>query len=118
MAANPVARIAELSLTSNHKASTNKVPLAGSITSATGPALERTLCRLIPNFQRIVLNLSNVEHIDNSGFGVLVNVYIRAKRENCDLEIENPMPRLKDRLQSWLHSVFEGHEEFLGMTPD
>lgn len=58
MAANPVARIAELSLISNHKASTN------------------------------------------------------------NLEIENPKPRLKDRLQSWLHSVFEGHHEFLGMTPD
>lgn len=118
MATNPVAQIAELRLVSKNNPPTSTVGLTGSITSATCSALEHTLCDLIPKFQRIVLNLSNVDHIDNFGLGTVVNVYVRAKRAHCDLEIDNRKPRLRDRLLSWLDSVLEGHEELLGMTPD
>jgi len=118
MAANPVIRIAELRLISNGEPSTSLVRLAGRISSATCPAIERTLGALIPHFRRIVLDLSNVDHIDNSALGTLASLYALARRADCDLEIANVKPRPKERLRSWLDSVFMGHEEFLGMTPD
>jgi anti-anti-sigma factor len=118
MAANPIIRIAELRLLSNDEPSTSMIRLAGRITSATCPAIERTLCALIPQFRRIVLDLSNVDHIDNSALGILAGLYVQARKVDCDLEIANLKPHLRDRLRSWLESVFGGHEEFLGMTPD
>jgi anti-anti-sigma factor len=117
MAANPVG-IAKLRLESNHKPSEATVRARGRITSATSATLERTFRDLIPSFQRIVLDISNVDYIDGSGLGALVDLYRFARKTNCDLEISNPKSRLKHLFRSWLHSVFEGHEEFLGLTPD
>jgi hypothetical protein len=34
------------------------------------------------------------------------------------LRIDSSRPRLWIRLRNWLDSIFEGHEELLGMTPD
>src|SRR5207302_3579367 len=49
----------------------------------------------------------------------LVSVYMHARRANCDLEIANPKQRILDLFsRSRLASVFEGHEELLGITPD
>lgn len=116
MAASPVVSIAaELRLVSNSRPSEITVRPTGPITSAACLALERDL---VPRFRRIVLDVSNVDHIDNSALGSVVRLYLEAKRANCDLVIDNPKPRLGNRLRNWLHEVFDGHEEFLGMTPD
>jgi anti-anti-sigma factor len=80
--------------------------------------LEGRLQELIPEFRRIVLDLSSVEYIDNSGVALLANVYARARQADCDLEIGNPKRRLRDRVRNWLDSALQGHEEYLGVTPD
>jgi anti-anti-sigma factor len=118
MAANLVIPVAQLRLEAEKKPSQITVRARGRITATTSAALGRTLGPLIPQFKRIVLDFSNVDHIDESGLDVLVNVYMRARRANCDLAIDNSRPSLKDLVLSWLRPVFEGHEEFLGMTPD
>jgi hypothetical protein len=42
-----------------------------------------------------------------------------ARRANCNLEIANPTPRIRDLFRlSRSDAVLEGHEELLGMTPD
>ena len=116
MAANPVVNVAaELRLVSKDKPSEITVRPMGLITSTTCLAMERDL---VPKFQRIVLDLSNIDHIDHSALGAVVSLYLHAKKTNCDLVIENPKPRLGRRLRNWLDEVFEGHEELLGMTPD
>jgi anti-sigma B factor antagonist len=66
-----------------------------------------------------VLDLTQVDYIDSSGLGALVSIYMHAQRAKCDLEIANPKQRIRDLFSlSRLSSVFEGHGDFLGMTPD
>jgi anti-anti-sigma factor len=119
MAANPVIRISRTRLESNANLSeTTIVRARGRITSSTSAALERTLVNLIPQFKRIVLDVSNVDHIDSFGMAALMSVYMQARKTECNLEMANSRPCLRDRLRSWLESVFKDHEEFLGLTPD
>jgi len=60
-----------------------------------------------------------VDYIDSAGLGALVSIYMHARRAGCDLEIANPKQRIRDLFsRSRLSSVFEGHEDLLGMTPD
>jgi anti-anti-sigma factor len=119
MAANPA--IAQLKLASNFASNSGSDPtlrLSGRITSATSSALERSLRGLMPQCKRIILDVSNVDYIDGAGFGLLANLHVRARRAGCDLEIANPRPPFARLLRAWLHAVFAGHEDFLGMTPD
>jgi anti-sigma B factor antagonist len=112
MSANPVIRAPELKLETEKKNSETTVRGTGRITSATSATLENTLRDLIPEGKRIVLDLTNVDYIDSSGLGALVSLYTHARRANCDLEIANPKPRVRDLFsRSGLASVFEGHGE-------
>jgi anti-anti-sigma factor len=57
--------------------------------------------------------------MDSSGLGTLVTLYLSAKRQHSELKLVNLSERLKELLRvTNLASVFEGHEEFLGLTPD
>jgi anti-sigma B factor antagonist len=74
---------------------------------------------LIPEADRIILDLTDVSYLDSSGLGALVSVYLSAKRQHCDLRLANLNQRLKELFRlTRLAKVFEGHEEMLGMTPD
>jgi anti-sigma B factor antagonist len=118
MAANPVVPLVELRLEPEKKSSETIVRATGRVTSATSATLEKTLRDLVSGNKRVVL-LANVDYIDSSGLGTLVTVYLHARRSNCDLELANPRQRIRDLFRvSRLLSVFEGHGEFLGMTPD
>jgi len=118
MATNLAIRPPELRLEPVKRTSGTTVRAIGRITSTTSPSLEQTLHGMIPRFERVVLDVSSVDYIDRRGFEMLVGVYLQAKSSKCDLEIANTRPSLRDRFRSWLGSVFEGHEDFLGMTPD
>jgi anti-anti-sigma factor len=119
MAANPVIRPDELKLVPEKKAEETLVRATGRITSTTSATLENTLRDLVSDNKRVVLDLTAVEYIDSSGLGALVSVYMHARKANCDLEIANPKQRIRDLFsRSRLASVFEGHQDLLGMTPD
>jgi anti-sigma B factor antagonist len=118
MAAHPVLSCVEAKLESNSIMFETVVRASGRITSETAVSLKRKILDLIPSYRRIVLDLSNVDYIDSCGVGMLLAAHTHAKGSNCELEISNPRPRLRDRLRNWFCSVFEGHEEMLGMTPD
>jgi anti-sigma B factor antagonist len=118
MAANPVVPTPELQLSTEKKSEETIVHGTGRITSATSDLLQSTIRGLIPGAKRIVLDLTNVNYIDSSGLGALVGVYMAASRAQCDLEIANPKPRVRDLFKrSNLATVFEGHGEnyFEGM---
>jgi anti-anti-sigma factor len=126
MAANPVIPAPELRLEPEKKASETIVRAIGRITSTTSVTLENTLRDLVSDNKRVVLDLRQVDYIDSSGLGALVSVYMHARRANCDLEIANPKPRIRDLFtRSRLASVFAAvqeagakHDELFGMTPD
>ena len=44
---------------------------------------------LIPGAKRIVLDFSEVTHMDSSGLGTVIRLYVTAKSSGCDLQLVN-----------------------------
>ena len=95
------------------------VRCTGRITSSTSAELQVTVRTLMAETKSIVLDLTNVTYMDSSGLGAIVGLYISAKRQHCALKLINLSPRLQELFRiTKLASVFEGHQDFLGYTPD
>lgn len=68
---------------------------------------------LIAGTKRIVLDLTDLTHMDSMGLGVLVRLYVSARSAGCDLRLINLGARIKHLLSiSNLLSVFADIEEF------
>jgi anti-sigma B factor antagonist len=118
MAATPTPT-QELKLETVRKGDEALVRCIGKITSSSAGLLQSTVRSLIPETKRVVLDLTDVTYMDSSGLGTLVTLYLSAKRQHSELKLVNLSERLKELLRvTNLASVFEGHEEFLGLTPD
>jgi anti-sigma B factor antagonist len=61
----------------------------GKMTYETAEALRTTVHGLIPETKRIVLDLADVTYFDSFGLGVLVSVYLSARRQQCQLKLIN-----------------------------
>jgi anti-sigma B factor antagonist len=115
----PSIPIPELTLETVKSSDEIVVRCSGRITSTSSPTLQSKVRALIPEADRIVLDLTDVTYLDSSGLGALVSVYLSAKRQHCDLRLINLNQRLKELFRlTRLAKVFEGHEEMLGVTPD
>lgn len=78
-----------------------------------------TARKLIAENKRLVLDLSDVSYLDSSGLGMIVGVYISAKKARCQLKLINLSPRVKEIFTlTRLDEALAGHEEYLGATPD
>jgi len=118
MAANPGA-ITDLKLETVQTTDGATVRCSGRINSATSAQLQKTVRALMPETKSITLDLSDVNHMDSSGLGTIVGLYISAKRQHCDLKLVNLNQRLKELFRiTKLGKIFEGHEDMLGYTPD
>ena len=95
------------------------VRCTGRVTSDTASMLKTTVRPLISEFQRVLLDLTNVTFLDSSGLGTIVGLWVAAKKEKHELKITNANKRIIDLfLMSNLGSIFEGHHDYLGATPD
>jgi anti-anti-sigma factor len=118
MAANPLP-IPELNLETIKTPEETIVRCTGRITSATTALLQTTVRGLIPESKCIVLDLTDVSYLDSSGLGAIIGVYLSAKRQHCGLKLIKMNQRLQELFRiTKLASVFEGHGDFLGYTPD
>jgi anti-sigma B factor antagonist len=118
MSATP-SPISELSLETTKNPEETIVRCTGKITSGSSALLQTTVRNLIPETKCVVLDLTNVSYMDSSGLGAIASLYFSAKRQNSRLKLINLNQRLQELFRlSHLASVFEGHEEFLGFTPD
>ena len=118
MAVSPLP-ISELSLETSITPAETVIRCAGRITSTTSGILQAAVRSHIADGKRIALDLSDVNYMDSSGLGALVSVYVSAKRQHCQLRLINVGPRLQQLFRlTKLASVFEGHDDFLGLTPD
>ena len=118
MAANPLPSNQELQLSTEKKAEEIMVHASGRITSSTSDLLQSTVRGLIPGAKRIVLDMAQVHYIDSSGIGALVSVYLAASRAQCDMELANPQPRIRDLFElSRLTAVFENRGGYRGLAP-
>jgi anti-sigma B factor antagonist len=119
MAANPVAPVPELSFDIVRNVDEILVHCHGRIVSATHTALQDRVRALIPGTTRIVLDLTDVTYLDSSGLGTLVGLYVSCKKGGSTLKLIHLSERVKELLRlTQLAAIFEGHSEYLGMTPD
>jgi len=117
MAANPIP-LPELNLVTVRMPEETIVRCTGRITSGTSALLQTTVRSLIPGTKCVVLDLTDVSHMDSSGLGAIVGVYLSARR-HCGLKLINLNQRLQQLFRiTKLASVFGGHEDYLGWTPD
>jgi anti-anti-sigma factor len=76
------------------------VKCSGRIVSETASELKEAVKPLIPAGGRILLDLTNVQHIDSSGLGTLVGLKVSAANAGyCRLELVNLTPRVADLLK-------------------
>jgi anti-anti-sigma factor len=75
----------------------------GKITAENSQVFQKEIRDLIPESRgqiaattyRIVLDLSNVTHVDSTGLGALLGAWTAAQSKGCDLEIANLNPRVE-----------------------
>jgi anti-sigma B factor antagonist len=109
MAASSAPSSPELELTLKKNADETTVRGTGKITVATADYFQNTIRGVIPGSKHLVLDLAEVEYIDSSGLGALVSVYLAAGRAQCELEMVNPKPRVRDLLKiTKLSTIFGG----------
>jgi anti-anti-sigma factor len=54
--------------------------------------------QLIPGAKRIVLDLTDLTHMDSMGLGTVVRLYVSARSAGCDLELINLGKRIRQLL--------------------
>ena len=98
MAANPVVPIPELQIDREITESETMFRCSGRITSSTSSKLQEMVRGAIAGKKNIVLDLSNVSHMDSSGLGALVGLWVSAKNAGSELKVISLSERVKELL--------------------
>ena len=61
----------------------------GKLVAGVTDVLSIKVRQLIPDTKRIVLDLTELTHMDSSGIGTLVRLYVSSKSAGCTLELAN-----------------------------
>ena len=115
MATQPLSPLG-LKLQLEQKPNETIVHCEGKITAENSEVFQREIRDLIPEshgqiaakIDRIVLDLSNVKHVDSTGLGALLGAWTAAQKKGCDLEIANLNPRVEKLVEiTKLDTVFK-----------
>ena len=118
MAANPLPT-PTLTLATEKTPTETTVRCSGRITMENADQLRDSARKLIAENKRLVLDFSDVSYLDSSGLGMIVGVYISAKKAGRQLKLINLSPRVKEIFTlTRLDEALAGHDEYLGATPD
>jgi anti-sigma B factor antagonist len=61
----------------------------GKLVAGVNEMLYAAVRPLIPDTKRLVLDLTDLTHMDSMGLGSVVRLYVSAKAAGCDLELVN-----------------------------
>jgi anti-anti-sigma factor len=85
-----------------------EVRCSGRLVAGVNDRLYLEVSRLIPNSKRILLDLTDLTHMDSTGLGTLVRLYVSAKSAGCTLLLFNIGRPIRQLLGlTHLLSVFE-----------
>jgi len=70
----------------------------GRLVSGLNHLLHAEVSQLLPGPTCIVLDFGHVTHMDSSGLGTLVRLYVHAKSSDCKLEVDNMGPSIRNLL--------------------
>ena len=71
----------------------------GKLTYTSCEVLRSTVNGLLPQTKRVVLDLKDMRYLDSYGLGVLVGIYLSARRQDCQLRLINVDQQAKNVLQ-------------------
>ena len=74
------------------------VKCSGRVVAGVNDRLYREVVALIPNSKRVILDFTDVTHIDSMGLGTLVRLYVHAKSAGAVIELMNPGKSIKQLL--------------------
>ncbi len=83
------AGISRLILAVEQSDGTATVRCSGRLVAGVGDLLYNQVRELTPTSRHIVLDFSELAHMDSSGLGTLVRAYVHAKSASCTLELVN-----------------------------
>lgn len=73
--------------------------------------LRDTFKGILPQSNKIVLNMKNITYIDSGGLGTLVGIYTSARNQGKDVKLAELTSRVDNLLQvTKLLTVFDVHE--------
>lgn len=78
-----------LTLTVERNRDTAIVRCSGKLVYGVNDILNSQVKQLIPECKRIVLDLKDCTHMDSTGLGTIVRLYVSAKSAGCALELMN-----------------------------
>jgi anti-sigma B factor antagonist len=79
----------------------------GKLISGVNDILYSQVRELMPDDKRIVLDLTELIHVDSTGLGTLVRLYVHSRSTGCSLELINLGPKVRQLLgMTNLLSVF------------
>jgi anti-sigma B factor antagonist len=85
-----------------------EVRCSGRLVAGVNDRLYLEVSRLIPSSKRILLDLTDLTHMDSTGLGTLVRLYVSAKSAGCTLLLFNIGKPIRQLLGlTHLLSVFE-----------
>lgn len=92
------AAVSPLTLDVEHNGETATVKCHGRLVLGVCDVLTSAMWELIPTSKCIVLNLTDLSHMDSIGLGTLVRLYVSAKSGGCRLTLVNVGPRIRQLL--------------------
>jgi anti-anti-sigma factor len=88
MAQTPLAN-PELKLETVTTSEETLIRCIGKMTYTSSEVLRSTVHGLLPETKHLVLDLKDMTYLDSFGLGVLVGVYLSARRQDCQLRLIN-----------------------------
>jgi anti-anti-sigma factor len=80
------------------RGSTAVVRCHGRLVAGITDLLYVPVSQLLPTHQRLILDLSNLTHLDSMGLGALVRIYVSAHTKGCSLELRNLGKKVRELL--------------------
>ena len=113
MSANSAAAPPPLQLNVQTTEDATVVRCSGHLTFDVSAMFKDEVRNLIPQTQRIVLDLTELAYLDSSGLGALASVYVSAKKAGCELRLINFNKRVRELLGiTHMLSIFESFGQY------
>ena len=104
----PEAAVSLLTLAVDRSGDDAIVQCSGRLVTGVNHRLYLEVSQLIPSSKRILLDLTDLTHMDSTGLGTLVRLYVSAKSAGCALQLFNIGKPIRQLLGlTHLLSVFE-----------
>ncbi len=66
-----------------------RVSCRGRLVAGHTDEFDESVRKLIPGAKRIVLDFQDLTHMDSSGLGAVIRIYVSAKAAGCELQLVN-----------------------------